>query len=263
MIVDCHVHTAFSADSKMRIEDACKAAVQNGLGGVIFTDHVDLPSSKWIFDPVARAASIKSYLANESPVKLEILQGVELGFQPHVVDVSTQFVRSFPFDFVLLSVHKVAGMEISDAAFHEWRSIEERCRCYIEEIYTSVDQFDDFDVVGHIGYILRYLPRGHTLEEFPCCCELLDKLFVRIIQKGKGIEVNASGYRYGLENPSPTSYLLRRYRELGGELITLGSDAHKPSAIGSPFEKVKALLLSHGFTYATYFKKRGALKVPL
>ena len=109
---------------------------------------------------------------------------------------------------------------------------------------------------GHIDYIVRYGPdqnRNYTYQTYQ---EILDEILKTLIQKGVGIELNTGGFHYGLGEPNPCTDLIRRYRQLGGEIITIGADAHKPEHIAYAFDKAAQILQSCGFSYYTVFGRR-------
>lgn len=263
-IVDCHTHSSFSIDSQMPVRDGVWSAINNGLGGLIFTDHLDLdyPKSEngeikyeYTFDFAARSKFLDIIRNNCGP-SVKVLKGLELGFQPQIIEQANGIVKSYDFDFVILSVHVVDKIDLSHKAFHEGQPKKQVFARYLQTIYESVDKFDNFDVVGHIGYICRYVSYSDKSLKYVDYSDILDMIFKKIIQKGKGIEVNTAGYFYKLGFTHPGFDSIARYNELGGEIITIGSDSHDASRIGENFGLVVKQLSEIGFKYVTYFENR-------
>jgi histidinol-phosphatase (PHP family) len=258
-IVDSHTHSSFSIDSQMPAKDGVLSAIKVGLGGIIFTDHLDLdyPGSKIDFSfDFAERSSYLDELRKEFDGKIKIFKGMEVGFQPQAAAKSSEIISSYDFDFIINSIHVVDNVDICHKDFHESGTKQQVFRRYLDAIYASVDKFDDFDVVGHIGYLCRYVPYSDKSLKYAEYSDFLDAIFKRVIAKGKGIEVNTAGYFYKLGFPHPDFDSLKRYKELGGEIITIGSDAHATGNIGQYFRPVLEELLKVGFKYITYFEKR-------
>ena len=127
---------------------------------------------------------------------------------------------------------------------------------YFESILENIHAFDGFDVYGHIDYVVRYGPTKNANYSWTQYQDVIDEILKLLIENGKGIEINTGGFKYGLGHPNPTEGIIRRYRELGGEIITIGADAHAPQHIGYDFQKVPDILKEAGFEYFTVFKQR-------
>jgi histidinol-phosphatase (PHP family) len=258
-IIDCHTHSSFSIDSEMPAVDGGQSAINAGLGGLIFTDHLDIdypnPAYDFSFDFAARSKFLDK-LRQDFAGKVKILKGLELGFQPQIVQAASKVVKSYDFDFVLCSVHVVDKIDLCHKSFQSGRTKEQAYRRYLQAIYESVDKFDDFDVVGHIGYLCRYVSYQDKSLNYVDYSDILDMIFKRVIEKGKGIEVNTAGYFYKLGFTHPGFDSIKRYRELGGQIITIGSDAHDAGRVGADFSRVLTQLADIGFKYVTYFENR-------
>lgn len=267
ILVDSHVHSCYSDDSTLRLEEAVDQAIGLGFKGIALTDHYDLdfPDSQCLFefDPVDRCKHINA-LREKHDFQVEILDGIEIGLQPHVVDESAEIIASYPFDFVICSVHAVDGFALHCLdGFYEDKSKEQAYRRYLEEVYQIVQSFEDFDVLGHLGYIRRYGPYDVKTMPVKSYDDIIDSIFKLIIYRGKGIEVNVSGYAYKLGSAIPDVDMIVRYKELGGEIITIGSDAHDAAHIGKSFKQGLAAIERAGFNHVNYFKNRKPVFVPL
>lgn len=256
---DVHMHSQFSGDSKTPQEDMAVAALSTGLAGICFTDHLDIDypddASAFLLDLPNYTASVFA-LQEKYRNKLPICLGIELGLQPHLSNLHADILSQYSFDFVIGSSHVVHGFDPYYPAFYEGRRKEDCYLEYFESILENIRAFDGFDVYGHIDYVVRYGPTKNTNYNWRQYQDVIDVILRLLIEKGKGIEINTGGFKYGLGHPNPTEGIIRRYRELGGEIITIGSDAHAPQHVGYDFQKVPAILKNAGFEYFTVFKQR-------
>ncbi|NLO10229.1 MAG: histidinol-phosphatase HisJ family protein [Clostridiales bacterium] len=259
---DFHVHSEFSSDGKSTMEEMINQGIKLGLETICFTDHMDYdyPSIyKYSFQ-----LEIDDYLEklkimkDKYKSKIEILTGIELGIQPHVIDRMNELVSKYSFDFIIGSVHVVDQIDPYYPEYWENRSEEEGIlRCF-KAIKEGCESFQGFNVCGHIDYIIRYTPSTkveYNEYSYPYYADVIDEILETLIKHGKGIELNTSGYKYGLGHPHPKTEILKRYKELGGEIITIGSDAHLPEHLCFDFERAANLLKSIGYDYYTTFKE--------
>ena len=263
LIADCHVHTNFSGDSTSSMESMIEQGIKNGLSYICFTDHMDYDypeqylenGCQFEFDVDAYFSKIQA-MQKKYKDQINILAGIELGIQPHLADRLENLVSSYPFDFVIGSSHVVHGVDPYYLKFYEGRSEKAAYREYFESILENIQAFDGFDVYGHIDYVVRYGPTKNTNYIWTEYQDIIDEILKLLISKGKGIEINTGGFKYGLGHPNPTEEILARYHELGGEIITIGADAHAPEHVAFDFEKIPDILKNAGFDYFTVFKKR-------
>ena len=160
------------------------------------------------------------------------------------------------FDFVIGSSHVVHGIDPYYPVYYEGRTETAAYREYFESILENIAAFDEFDVYGHIDYVVRYGPNKNADYTYKKFKDVIDEILRQLVARGKGIELNMAGFKYGLGHPNPTEEILHRYRELGGEIITVGADGHAPDQIAWDFEKVPGILKAAGFDYFTVFTKR-------
>ena len=256
---DMHMHSQFSGDSDAPQEDMILTAIDAGLSGLCFTDHLDMDYPD---DPALFLLDLPNYTSSVLALqqkyrdKFPVLLGIELGLQPHLGNLHKDILSQYPFDFVIGSSHVVHGFDPYYPAFYEDRNEKECYREYFESILENIRAFDDFDVYGHIDYVVRYGPTRNTNYSYLQYCDVIDEILKVLIEKGKGIEINTGGFKYGLGHPNPTEEIICRYRELGGEFITIGADAHTPAHIAYDFGKIPAILKEAGFDYFTVFKNR-------
>ena len=259
---DYHIHSAFSEDCETPLRSIAEAAIQKGLKRICITDHDDYGFEAEgigaLRNPGEYVAAVQR-LREEYEDRIEILLGLEMGMQPtqEVSDHFSKLTAEYPFDCVVSSMHIVDGKDPYFGELFDEMSDEEAYRFTFQHMRTCIQKISNFDILGHIDYIVRY--GAQKAEHYSCIrlSEELDALLQTVIDMGKGIEINTSGLRY-LGFCHPHIDILQRYRELGGEIITFGSDAHRPEDIAYGFNLAEELLRSIGYKYYTCFRKREA-----
>ena len=261
---DYHNHTSFSHDSDARIDNMIEAAIKKGLKQIAITDH---------YDPEYANPAVNTYIdLNQNFKELErveekykkkitVIKGIELGLQHHVIEYLNSAAVMNHYDFILGSFHCAEGKDLYGSAYYANRMASEVYRGFYGYCIKVLKKFDNFDVMGHVNIIERYSACVPAFESYG---DLIEGIFKLIIEKGKGIELNTSSIRYGMgQNYTPSTIMLRLYKEMGGEIITIGSDAHRPKDVGSDIQFAAELLKSLGFKYRTLFKERKPEFVPL
>lgn len=230
MIFDSHSHTAFSADSEMKAEDALAAAKAQGLG-LVFTEHfdADFPGElDFSFDPEA-------YWKAYEPLRGEALRlGVEVGMQASTVEKTRAFVKRAPFDLVIGSLHILHGIDIYDKECFDGYEKDAFYREYFRTMAEMLERHDFIDVLGHIDYVARTAPYKNPEVSYGCYAEEIDAVLQTAVHHGAVLELNTRrvGSRRALKELAP---IYARYHALGGQYVTLGSDAHKAEVIGANF----------------------------
>ena len=265
---DTHMHTAFSTDSGASVRSMLDAAVKKGLHAVCITDHMDIdyppqegeephPEGQipFQFDPEEYFRTLCS-IKEEYEDRLDVRIGIEFGLQPHLGEKCREMVNAYPFDFVIGSVHLIRGYDPYYGKIFEERPDADAYREAFEETLKCLENVEDFDVLGHLDYVVRY--GKHKAEEYSykAFSDEIDAVLRKLISMGKGLEMNMGGIKYGLGFPNPHPDVLRRYRELGGEIVTVGADAHRPEHVGYAFEQAGEILKSCGFRYYAEYKGR-------
>lgn len=261
IISDYHVHSRFSSDSSEDPEQIIKTAISLNYKYICFTDHhdIDFPIGKEGFDfqldykPYFEQLNI---LKDAYKSRIDVLIGVELGLMSHVKEKAHIYATSAPFDFIIGSSHLVDGIDPYYPEYYEGRTEVEAYRAYFESILENVKVIDDFDVYGHIDYVVRYGPNKNLYFNYNDYYDVFEEIFKILVSKGKGIEINTAGLYKGLGYPHPHMDILKLYRELGGEILTVGSDAHKADKIGYGFNEACEYAKEAGFKYYTIFKNR-------
>lgn len=253
---DFHTHSSFSSDSDEPLLEMAKAAADKGLRTVCFTEHLDYdyPGGEFLLDAAAYRGELLR-VREELSERVEVLFGVELGIMDYLAPRLGEFARSWDLDFVIGSTHLVDGKDPYYPEYFEALGSRNGILRYFENTLANVRAFDGFDVYGHLDYVVRYSP-GKSYEPLDYR-ELVDGILKELIARGKGIEVNTAGVGK-IGYPHPNAFILRRYRELGGEIVTVGSDAHDRTRVAADFDRAQAALEAAGFEYYAVFRRRRA-----
>jgi len=269
MIGDYHIHTYFSTDSKANPEDHIQKAIFEGMKEICFTDHVDLdyapdkdgnPQFKLDADSYYDTMSA---LREKYAGKLRIKIGIELGMAPDFLDANKAFANKKPWDYVIGSTHQIEGVDPYYASYWEDKTEKEVILSYYETCLKNINCGHDFDVFGHIDYIRRYVPNKSYVYESKDFYDITEVILKNLISRGKGLELNTRGLHNGVTHFVPTIALFERYKQLGGEIVTIGSDAHDSSALGYSFKIAEDILENVGFKYIASFDGRVPAFVPI
>lgn len=256
---DYHMHTNFSSDSKTPIEEMVKKSIEIGLKEIAITDHIDFdyPDKDYpfLYDYKTYYETINN-LKEKYMSKITILTGVEIGLQPHIKNNIDDLLKNNSYDFIIGSTHCTDKKELCTSLFFENKDKFQAYNEYFEDVLNSVKLYDCYNVYGHLDYIVRYGTYADKSLDYNTYKEIIDEILINIIKKDKGIEINTSGFRYGLNCTHPKLYVVKRYKELGGKIITVGSDAHSPEYIASNFNSAYDILKESGFKYITTFKNQ-------
>ena len=253
---DFHMHSSVSFDSTEEAINMVKAAENLGLKEICFTDHYDFNSEKdGHHDLYTKEQYLAAYNDLTSP-SVKIRRGVEFGLTPWNKNELNAYLKMLPqTDFVLGSVHYVGGTDPYFKEFWQGRDFRNAIDSYLEQVLICVQAHDNFDVLGHLTYVCKsaYNPLGKGIA-YSEVCDVVDEILRTLVYKGKGIEVNTSGIdRIG--EFLPTDEYLKRFRELGGEIVTVGSDAHDATRVGQ-YNKEAIKLIGEYFPYVCTFKDR-------
>ena len=275
MLLDYHLHTHFSADvpddTGATASQICERAIELGLDAVAITDHYDA-DNVYIYktDNINFEEVAKEVLAAKEKYagKVNLLLGIEFAQAAHAEEQSRALLDRLPFDFVLGSVHAVRNSCDFYSVDYENASDEKLIKLFETYLYEMNEMIDLFPIssLAHISYPYRYY-KGHgkdgVIKFKEKKGEYFEPILKKIVEKGIALEVNTSGLRQGLGETLPDTKLIQRYKELGGELITVGSDAHYLKDLGSNVAETFEVLKALGFKYITTFKERKPFPVLL
>ena len=267
MLADYHVHTEFSDDSVFALEDVCALAIERGIDEICITDHVDYgvrpdwdeyrrdPSCAKTFEgrPSINVDYERYFPAIEAARErfaptLAVKTGMEFGVQSHTAERFHALFEQHAdaWDFIILSIHQVGNEEFWNGTFQKGRTQDEYNMQYYEEMLRVVQRFDDWSVLGHLDLIKRYDAAGPWPDEN--ARDIVAEIMKEAIRRGKGIELNTSSIRYGLSDLTPSEGILRLYRDLGGHILSIGSDSHRPEHLGAHIPMMRERLQAIGFT---------------
>lgn len=266
---DCHTHAQFSHDSVCPPKKSLEAAISKGLDGFALTDHCDIEYclDQDVKTPILQSVAAARALDEQS--SLTVLKGIEIGEALWHPTHAAEMLHSADFDIIIGSVHAVRYPnftfpfgQIDFSAFSE-DEIDAFLKTYFEDLYETVDAFD-FDVLAHLTCPLRYITgkffRLVSLEKYT---DPIHAILRRIIDKNVALEVNTSCLGTPYSRLLPEEAILNDYKLLGGQLITLGSDAHFPENFAHGFLTAETVLRQIGFTQAYYYKNRTPVSYPL
>ena len=277
MYFDTHNHCQFSFDGgKTTVEKSAAAAIERGLGGVCFTDHYDfyVPEMKQEhenrvreeFDVPAQQAEIDRVneliaagaFGKKAAKKFRLFKGVEIGLYETCREQIRRFFQEHSFDEVVASVHYLDDTDPYWGSYYKGKNWKEAYGHYLETLLKEMKWLNkDFDIMGHFDYIARYAPypkESVLYRDFP---GLFDEILRFLAENGKGFEINTKTYQaYGLRTPELDRNILLRFMELGGEVITLGSDSHESAHIGNKFEYFAQYVKSVGFRRLGHYENR-------
>lgn len=241
------------------MEELCATAVRRGFTEIALTDHFECytPSHP-------KGFFTKSYLTKEQAEvdrcralfdgKLTIRKGIEMG-QPGVNPTwASEVMAAFSFDYVIGSVHKIRDLDLGLVAYKE-HHLDDICLHNLAALYDLAET-GDFDCLGHIDLIKRYAARQGIPVELCDYQEQMEAVLKKLIERGKGLEINTSGLRQEVASALPGLSILKLYKELGGEILTIGSDAHQPADVGADWGEAADLALQAGFKYIASFADR-------
>jgi histidinol-phosphatase (PHP family) len=255
---DYHTHTFFSDDSNAPMKDVIDTACRLGIKEIAVTDHYDPDFINRTF-PFELDFEAYHQAMNEAKEtykdRIKVLKGVEIGIQHgETIEKCKAAANSFDYDFILGSFHFAEGYELHNGRFFEGRSVEDSYIAYYSYLRDCLLKFKDYDILGHINYIDRYTER---IPDSSLYCDLVEDIFKNIIADGKGIEINTSSFRYGMgERTTPSQKMLRLYKDLGGEIITIGSDAHRAKDVGCHLDTAVEMIKTAGIKYLATFDQR-------
>lgn len=253
MYCDYHVHSDYSDDSTYEMREVVKDAIRLELDEICFTDHFDLPiegddvvEMEYVNVDFPRYFRDLEILKKDFKDKITIKKGLEFGIQYETIPEYQKIAQTYPFDFILLSVHEIDNKGYWNRMFQKGKTQSEYYHAYYEAMYKIIQNFDDYSVLAHMDLIRRY--DEHNGYEVMNDKEMITTILKHIIANGKGLEVNMSCVRYGIGDLTPSVEILKLYKELGGTILTIGSDSHQRDQLGSYIQAAKKQLKDIGFT---------------
>lgn len=266
MYTDSHNHTChFSPDAEMSISDLFTYAVKAKLPRIAITEHYDDDYPHDLDDGKPQKFDLNQF--NESfqiwkklcPETLDLTMGIELGYQEHLVNRIDNIASTLPFDSIILSNHLFEGKDVyfypecykkyDKATLH---------KLYVEQLAKMAEEVNNYNIIGHYDYINRYCKKRNLTVKYEDCPKEFDRLFEALISKERSLEINTRSIHKNIQKKNasfmPDKNILLRYKQMGGKMLTLGSDSHTTNTLGIHFEETGEYLKSLGFECNYYFK---------
>lgn len=262
IITDMHTHTNLSGDCTASLEEMVQAAQAKKLTYYAVTDHHDIDYPEcgidFILDLDGSIRQLKEARELYNKPSFTLLRGIEYGLQPHLKDNLAALSQKDDYDFIIGSCHIAGGIDPYEKEFFQGRSRDEAYQFFFENTLECLTLLDGFDALGHLDYAIRYWRKDkHRTYAYNQFKDVLDAILALLIKKDIALEVNTAGYPHKLNQPHPPYDVLTRYLEMGGELLTIGSDAHLPINVATHFDVVEERLKAIGFkSYTTYINRK-------
>lgn len=262
-LLDYHVHSRYSCDGAASMEELCQAALKAGLREMAITDHLDFEPLDPCYDHFRAERYWRAFERCRATFdgRLVVRAGVECGEPHRYKEEVASVLRAHPYDFVLASIHWVDGRPTFSGAFFDGLDLDDGLALYFDELLQLAEEAD-YDVLAHVDIYRRATFGRFGLREPDLRRHehRVRRVLRAVAERGKGIEVNTSYLWKGMGRPGPSVQVLRWFREEGGRIVTLGSDAHRPQEIGLGFDQALAMLREAGFEGATLFRRREAVE---
>lgn len=258
-VFDQHVHSEISIDSTQKMEDYVKKCQDLGVEYFVTTEHLDLDDIQHKMD-IIPDFELQNQMISELNEKydVKVLTGIEVGYKPSIAKRNAEILSKREFDVVLLSIHESEEHTVIDPEYLDGNDLVYGYNKYLELAYDAVDNFENFDIITHLDYFLRYIDKIDISK----CKTNLEKVLSRLIENGKTLEFNTRFF-YRYNDLSYNKFIFTLYYNLGGRNVSLGSDAHVLKAYYGGFNESIELLKEIGFTEITHFIKRHPVKVSI
>ncbi|HHX49501.1 MAG TPA: histidinol-phosphatase HisJ family protein [Clostridiales bacterium] len=269
-MIDIHTHSQLSHDGKFPLEEMISAAENLGLRYYAITEHLDrdyiyfdrLKSCRQL-DVIKyrkdREAFLKTYVPKND---MYLAFGLEAGYSKESMFDTKEILGNENLDFVINSVHTIAsGEDPYTKYYYEINKTKtDAYNKYLDAVYESLFVPYDYQVVGHLGYVIRYAPYDNISICTPEFQKKIDDILKEIISQDKTVEINTRIRQEGY-NQAPEDYILKRYRKLGGTKISYASDAHRPDEIAGKYLIGVEAAKKAGFEYWTVYKNKKPVKI--
>ncbi len=260
-VMDYHHHTNHSFDSTASMVEVCKKAIENEIQEICFTEHFSVNPLAPTYGHIVFEKYLNEirYCQEKFHSQLMIRAGIEL-CEPHLLkDQYDETLTPLDLDFILGSVHNLNNQKLRLALKEDHPTAYER---YFKELYHMISTAD-IDIIAHFDLMKRYAYKEHGLYVFHDHQEIIEQILKKAIDRNIGMEINTSGLRTGLKKTFPSVEIIQLYKELGGEILTIGSDSHTVDDVGANFSDALALAKDCGFNYIYTFEKRKPIAVKI
>lgn len=260
MIADCHNHSTQSPDGENTVKEMAQRAVELGIEHYTITDHLEINKfydEEFLYEePVRESSILVPQVIREFEGKLDMHYGVELGQPLHDMKLTERMLDSYDYEFIIGSCHMVKGWD--DFYYLDYQKTDPYylLGLYFDEV-LEMAEWGRFDVLGHLTYPLRYIQGDFGIKiDMSRYENIIEEIFRTLVKNGMGIEINSSGLRQKIGVTMPDKHYVSLYKKCGGEIITVGSDAHRASDLGKGIRESIALAKKCGFDKIYYYKNR-------
>ena len=260
MIADCHNHSTQSPDGENTVKEMAQRAVELGIEHYTITDHLEINKfydEEFLYEePVRESSVLVPQVIREFEGKLDMHYGVELGQPLHDMKLTERMLDSYDYEFIIGSCHMVKGWD--DFYYLDYQKTDPYylLGLYFDEV-LQMAEWGRFDVLGHLTYPLRYIQGDFGIKiDMSRYENIIEEIFRTLVKNGMGIEINSSGLRQKIGVTMPDEHYVSLYKKCGGEIITVGSDAHRASDLGKGIRESIALAKKCGFDKIYYYKNR-------
>ncbi len=265
-LIDMHVHSDNSPDGIHSPMYICECAVKNNLGAIAVTDHCEVDTffeekyNNMIFHSFFECSKARTAFEGD----LLVLIGLEIGQPMSNRALADKITKHHSYDFILGSIHKPAGFdkdvkEIEYDKLDVYRFMED----YFQQL-TEIAEWDGCDALAHITCPMRRIQGRYKIDfDYSRISAATDELLKTMISHGKALEINTSGLRQAMARTMPDVNIIRRYRELGGRLLTFGSDAHDANDCGKGIREAMETAKECGFDRFAFYVNREILELEL
>jgi len=238
-MTDFHIHSEYSFDGSEQLEGIVLASIKKGIKRIAITDHLEFEKGKFLISKI----NLKKYISEIGELKIryndkiEILCGIELGYEKQHAQKLADYIKDLRFDYVINAVHVVDGIDCYFADYYKGKDKQTAYSNYFNAVLDSLDAPYKFDTIAHLGYVVRMSPYLDKTIYYKDFAGVIDKILLKIIAEDKFLEVNSNAKDDSMPL-IPNVEILKRYKELGGNKLIFGSDAHKIERIGDNYDKV-------------------------
>jgi histidinol-phosphatase (PHP family) len=260
-LMDYHHHTNHSFDSTASMVEVCKKAIETEIQEICFTEHFSVNPLAPTYGHMVFEKYLEEIRNCQEKFRSQLIvkAGIEL-CEPHLLkDQYDEILQPLNLDFILGSVHNLNNQKLRLALNEDHSTAYER---YFNELYYIVSTAD-IDIIAHFDLMKRYAYKGHGLYGFQDYQEIIGQILKKAIDRNIGMEINTSGLRTGLKQTLPSIEVIQLYKELGGEILTIGSDSHTVEDVGANVADAYALAKQCGFSYIYKFEKRMPIPVKI
>lgn len=259
-LADYHVHTRFSFDSEETIGAIRKMAAARGLSEVCITDHFTVNPKDKSFGLYPYREAYEEYLRDSAGAGPAVRFGLEIGEGQYRRDTLDDFLAQAHYDFIIGSVHNIGDITIRQTIRE--RGADYAFDAYYDEVLGLAEE-GDYDVLGHLDLVNRYAWDEQGIYRLDAYTHQIEAILKAVIHRGRGIEINTSSLSKNCRQFMPNPWIVKRFKALGGQIVTLGSDAHSAARVGDGLSEAAALLIDCGFEALAAFEKRRPRLMPL